>query len=847
MSAPALIVAIPLIVGVVAGTWSAAGFHAAPIVLAAAWLGAAIGLWRGKRFIVVLATIAGCLSAGGALGARAARASAEPSLLLWFETSPSRDRPVRLTAVLREDATLRPGSGQATAATGVGVTVDAVEIEGARVEGGARVTVAGALAGGVRHQWRAGRTVVMQVLLREPLDYRDPGVPSDRARLARQGIVLLGSVKSAALTMVTARGTWLGEAAAGLRARVRTATAASVGRWSPRSAGVVTAILIGDRSGLDAEDERRLQEAGTYHVIAISGGNIALLTALLVGAGRAARLPGRGTAAASIALLAFYGYAAGLAPSVLRATLAGMVYLSARALDHRGTALNALAVAGACAAVAAPLTVLDPGFVLSFGATVAIVTAASRVSPVFPRERGAGRARRWTRRLLSGAFALGAATLCAEIALAPVGARLFGRVSIAGLLLNFVAIPLTSIIQVAGLAAVAAAFISGAAAAACGWVAHVGTVALVRSASLVDFAPWLVLDIPPPAMWLIAVWYAGWGGLWAAHEPHLHLSAVVLAKVVRWRPAVRRLSLLMVGLTAVIMVRALPATSAFRVPDPPEGWTRLVFLDVGQGDATLVWPAGARPLLIDAGGVPGGTFDVGRRVTLPAAWAFGVRGLGELVLTHGDPDHIGGAPAILRALSPSAVWDGIPVPSHEPLQRLRAAAARARLPWVERRTGQTVTGGPVTLSVLNPPPPDWERQRVRNDDSIVLEARVGDVAVILPGDITKAVEPAVLAAFKPAPIVIVKAPHHGSAGSSSQAFVETLNPAAVIFSAGRRNPFGHPAPVVVERYRAAGARVFSTADDGAVVVDTDGVKVTIWTWNGKRLSLYAPTATHKDH
>src|SRR5439155_26836373 len=112
------------------------------------------------------------------------------------------------------------------------------------------------------------------------------------------------------VTTVGARGGRLSEAAAGFRAWVRAGTAGAVGRWSPRSAGVVTAILIGDRSGLDAEDERRLQEAGTYHVIAISGGNIALLTALLVGAGRAIRLPARGTAAASIALLAFYGYAA---------------------------------------------------------------------------------------------------------------------------------------------------------------------------------------------------------------------------------------------------------------------------------------------------------------------------------------------------------------------------------------------------------------------------------------------------------------------------------------------------------------------------------------------------------
>lgn len=841
MSAPAVLVALPLLAGVVAGALTGGGSRAGLIVLAAAWLAAAIGLWRRRGGVVLAATVAGSLAAGVALGSRAMDAAANPSLLGWFHESAAGDAPVRMTAVLREDANVT--------ATGVGVTVDAIEVEGRPVSGGVRVTIGGALAGGVRQGWRAGRTVALRVALREPLDYRDPGVPSDRARLARQGIVLLGSVKSSALTSMISRGTWLSEGAGALRASVRAATTRAVGRWSPRSAGIVTAILIGDRSALEPEDERRLQEAGTYHVIAISGGNIALLTALLVGAGRAARLPGRATAAASIALLAFYGYAAGLAPSVLRATLAGMVYLAARALDHRGTALNALAVAGACAAVTAPLTVLDAGFILSFGATVAIVTTASRLAPFLPREREAGRLRVWRRRLLSAAGALLAATMCAEIALAPIGARLFGRVSLAGLLLNFLAIPLMSIIQVAGLAAVALTVVSATAAGFCGWVAHAGTLALIRSASLVEVAPWLVLDVPPPAMWVIVIWYAGWGGVWAAHEPPAHLSAAALVKTRRWRRTVRLAALATICGSALTILRAPAAARAFRVPDPPQGWTRVVFLDVGQGDATLVWPAGARPFLVDAGGVPGTTFDLGRRVTLPASWAFGVRTLGALVLTHGDPDHVGGAPAILRALSPAEIWDGVPVPRHEALQRLRAAAARAGIPWIARRAGQsTVTAG-ATITVLNPPEPDWERPKVRNDDSIVLEVRVGDVAFILPGDITKAVEPDIVKRLIPSPLVIVKAPHHGSAGSSSDAFVEATHPAAVIFSAGRRNPFGHPAPVVVDRYRAAGTQVFSTADDGAVVVDTDGAKVTMWTWNGRRLSLsqHAPTASHKDH
>jgi len=808
MSAPALLLACPMLAGVAAAVVFGSGPPETIAVVALGWLAAAAAFWSGRRSIFPAAVAAGSFAVGAALGGQAERASRNAPILAWFREY-ARDAPAAIAGVLREDA--------ARTANGVSIVVDVSAIDGRRVSGGVRVSIAGDMAAAAASDWQAGREVSIAASLREPLDYRDPGVASDRLRLARQGIVLLGSAKSAALVTLRARGSVLSEAAGALRVWVRRATAASVGRWSPKSAGVVTAILIGDRGGLDPDDERRLQDAGTYHVIAISGGNIALLTAMLVALGRAVRLPPRATAAASMALVAFYGYAAGLAPSVLRATVGGTVYLGARTVDHRGTPLNALAVAAVFAAATAPLTLMDPGFVLSFGATVAIVAGASRLAPSPTRDRRAGAGRRACRTLLLGARTLCAATICAEIALAPVSARFFGRVSAAGLVLNFAAIPLMSVIQIAGLLAVAVAAVSTAAAAAAGWVAHVATLALLGSASLVDAAPWLVLDVPPPALWLVALWYLGW--------------LVILLG--RGRSA-RAPATAVVCVTAAIMLLSPGLARGHLAPAPAEGWTRVVVLDVGQGDATLLWPADARPMLVDAGGIPGSAFDLGRRVTLPAAWAFGVRSLEALALTHGDPDHIGGAPAIVRALRPAAIWAGIPVPRSEPLRRLREAADRAGIPWAERRTGQSLMLGPAKITVLNPPDPEWERQKVRNDDSIVLEVRIGDVAFVLPGDITKAVEPAVAARFEPAQVVIVKAPHHGSPGSSSPPFLAATHPAAVIFSAGRHNPFGHPAPAIVDRYRAAGAHVFSTADDGAVVVDTNGQHVRVWTWGSRR-------------
>jgi competence protein ComEC len=218
--------------------------------------------------------------------------------------------------------------------------------------------------------------------------------------------------------------------------------------------------------------------------------------------------------------------------------------------------------------------------------------------------------------------------------------------------------------------------------------------------------------------------------------------------------------------------------------------------------------------------------------------AFGVRSLDAFVVTHGDPDHIGGGRAVIRSLRPRAIWEGVPVPPHEPLRRLSEEAAAISAEWRTVQTGDRLRLSGVEIRVLHPPPPKWERQRVRNDDSIVLAIRLGDVEVLLPGDIGREGESQASTHVDAASITILKAPHHGSATSSTREFLDAVRPAAVIVSAGRANRFGHPAAVVVQRYRQMGVPMFSTAEDGAVVVDTDGRGVEMWgTWSGHRLTL----------
>lgn len=829
---PAAIVAIPFLIGSAAGilladapdSWLPLCAASAAILSGLAALG-----FLADDFApgVVVAAAAGCLLCGVSLGLGAARAAYRPVLLAWFDAREreAREGPVPIEGVLREDASLSPFGASITidvSCRGSG-SCEAQQVDSsasaAGAAGGVRLTIGGSGAEARLREWRAGRTVRLPARLRRPAPFGDPGVPDERRALARRGIVLVGAVKSAALVEVVAPGGLVEEAAGAARAWARRQLARHVGRWSPRSGAIASAILIGDRSGLSDEDERRLQEAGTYHVIAISGGNIAILTVLLLFAMRRAGVPPAASAAVAIAVLLFYAQITGGTPSVSRAVTAACVFLGGRILDHRGSGLNALAVAAVAAVSSSPLSAFDAGFVLSFGATLGILLGIPRfLRGRATRDRGTP-LQRFGRRAWAGVAGLFAATACAELALGPIGAALFSRITIAGLVLNFAAIPLMTVAQLASMAVLAAAPFADSAAGYCGHIAHLAASGLINSARLVDVAPWLSRDVARPAWWVMTMYYASCGAMLA-----------------RPRRCVR-LGFCGVALSAAFMLFVPAIASGTRAQPRPSGALRVAFLDVGQGDATVVMMPDGRALLVDAGGLAGTTFDVGERVLAPSLRAFGVRRLETLVLTHGDPDHIGGAPVVLERFSPRAVWEGVPVPPHPGLRALAALASSFHMSWRTVQAGDLETAAGVALTVLHPPPPDWERQRVRNDDSVVLDLRIGDVSVLLPGDIGGEGERMVIRRLNPGAVVILKAPHHGSASSSTAPFITAARPAAVVFSAGRGNRFGHPAPAVVERYRGAGALVFRTDEDGAVVVDTDGRTAWITTWSGRRVSV----------
>jgi competence protein ComEC len=720
------------------------------------------------------------------------------------------EAPVAIEGRLRADAALTE--------TGVTLSIDvaSIWIDGVALTtaGGIAVGVGGAVDAPSIDRWRKGTVIRAPVLLRRPARYLNAGLADQERALARRGTTLVGAVKSGALIETIAEGPWWERAASAVRARTRAALSRHVAPRSAQSHAIATAILIGDRTGLSLDVERRLQEAGTYHVIAISGGNIAILVGTLLAVFGALGLRGRLALVGTVGVICAYAFVAEGGASVARASLMAVIYLAVRLIDQRTAAANAIGLAGAAILLMSPLAVVEVGFWLTFGATAAILVCTSRI---LTSRLG------WRR----AAVSIVAGTIAAEIALMPIAALIFQRVTLAGLGLNFVALPAMTVVQLFSMLVVALDLASLATAAEwAGGVVHLGCLALTESARALDAAPWLTWRVPSPAPLAMAIYYAA--VVLAVASVRAGAAQAVSTRVLKWR----RASIVAIGTAAMLFIW-MAAAPAARVRASGDGRLHVTMVDVGQGDAALVTFPNGRTLIVDAGGASaGGDFDIGDRVLGPTLRARGLLGVDYLAVTHGDPDHIGGAASLVRDFEPREIWWGISVANHVPTARLRAEADRRRIAWRTLQRGDRVDIGGVEVLVHHPAAPDWERQRVRNDDSLVIELRYGDVSIVLTGDIGKEVEQSLLSTLDPRPLVVLKVPHHGSATSSTAAFLEKLHPAVAIIGVGRANPYGHPVPAVLDRLHTAGARVFRTDRDGQIDVVTDGRALHVETFGG---------------
>ncbi|MFG3661167.1 ComEC/Rec2 family competence protein [Streptomyces sp. NPDC047706] len=553
-------------------------------------------------------------------------------------------------------------------------------------------------------------------------------------------------------------------------------------------------LVVGDTSRITPDLDEAFKETDLAHTLAVSGSNLTIILALLLGPpGLAQRSERRGLAprlGISLRATAVLGGALTLAfvvvcrpdPSVLRAAACGAVALLALATGRRKSLIPALATAVLLLVLYDPWLARSYGFLLSVLATGALLTLA-------PRWSSALRGRRVPPRLAEALAAAGAAqALCA-----PVVAVLSARVSL-------VAVPCNLLVEFA----VAPATVLGFAALA------VAPVAMPVAKALAWCASW-------PAGWIAEVartgaalpgagvdWPGGWGGA-------ALLALATAAAVVTGRRLPRHPWLCAgCGVLLVLAVVQPPPLARVVTGWPPPGW-RLAMCDVGQGDATVLAAGPGTGIVVDTGPDP--------RLVDRCLRDLGITRVPLVVLTHFHADHVAGLPGVLRGRAVGAIeTTGFEEPE-EQVEFVHGEAAARGIAVTRAMAGERRRTGDLSWQVLWPPG-QASAPEGPNDASVAMLVRSAGLRMLLLGDLEPPAQRALLrtpAAALVGGVDVLKVAHHGSAYQDPE-LIRRAAPRLALISCGADNPYGHPAPSTVAALRDGGATVLRTDVHGALAV-----------------------------
>jgi competence protein ComEC len=683
--------------------------------------------------------------------------------------------------------------------------------------------------------------------------FRNFALPDPIPALARQGVVLRGTLL------------WFepGRVARGLSARIDQLRASARARieatFAPAARAMARALVLGE-SDLDPADDAAFRKSGLSHLLAVSGTHLVFavlgvlrgLEALLRRWSRlAVRWDVRRLAALiGLALAPLYADFSGGSGSAWRAAFMLLAVLGARALGRHAFSSRVIALSLALGWLGDGLVVFDPSFLLSLAATLGLLL----VGEITTRQHGTSAAelaeprRVELGKLLARISSAAVTSVAACLPCLPILLLLSPGLSLASVAANLLAGPLGEIVALPLCLTHVLAGPWPALERGLGLVASGALLVLREIARVTASIDWLYFELPPPGAWHIASVALGVAGLLGLRGvtwlPAAGSAAAAPARSAlrrwcaplrhwcaplrRWCAPLRRWSTpLWLGACASLLVGVeLAVRREYSAAHGRElGRLRVTALDVGQGDATLIDLPDGRLMLIDAGGLPGSSLDIGARVLLPILRARRRSRIDLLVLSHPHPDHYGGLAALSEGVSIGEFWYA-PEAGAEPgelsglLARVRHRAERVRA--TPELCEQGVRAPGYTIEVLAPcPGPVLGRSA--NDNSLVLRIRTAAGSALFVGDAERWAEARLLESH-PGELRadFLKVGHHGSRSSSSPEFIARVRPAVATISCGAGNRFGHPHAETLATLRAAGTQILRLDQSGSVEWQASG-------------------------
>lgn len=556
-------------------------------------------------------------------------------------------------------------------------------------------------------------------------------------------------------------------------------------------AAILTAVLFGGYKGIDKNVITDFATTGLIHILSVSGAHMALVAGLIRWLGNQFRLGSLTSATLAAIAVILYACISGLTPPVIRSAVMGIISLMAIVLGRESYAPAALSVTALGMLVYQPLLLYDISFQLSFGATAGLVFIYRQTLEFMAH---------WPSWLAEPL----AVTLSAQLGVLPVIAWYFNSFSLISFIANIFVLPIVELVIILGLAGVVLYTI----------IPVVGNIVFVISSLLIGniiLLTQFLASVPLSSVYVPSIGIAG-----------SVMYYILLAWTYGWcpfsLPRPRQLinqKPMYCVIAAIMIVVLITGYSAY-----PRHLS-VHFIDVGQGDATLVITPHGKAVLVDTGGSFNGTnFDIGERVVAPYLKHYGVTTVDYLILTHGHQDHAGGAAGVAANVRVNKVL----LPREEYSQAVQSLVhTKPAVLIIPTYIDQIFELDGVTFCIY-PAVAEGDRSRQKTSDneiSSVVRVSYGQHSFLITGDLEAKGE-AVLLNKEIKPCTVLKVGHHGAKTSTTAPFLKAVAPNYAVISVGYGNRFGHPHEETIKRLAERKTVVYRTDIHGAVVFTSNG-------------------------
>ncbi len=570
-------------------------------------------------------------------------------------------------------------------------------------------------------------------------------------------------------------------------------------------------LLVGDRSEISKEIKTSFINAGVIHVLAVSGLNVAFVIIIFFSLFSILPLSQNWKTLLTILALVAYMFITGATPSIVRATIMGIILLGGRMLERKSDIYNSIGVACIVILLVDARQLFDVGFQLSFLAVISMVyfyPMLYRLFQLLPENLKKSTAVDYTAKLFF-------ASLAAQLGTTPLTIVYFGRVSLIALLANVIVIPAINIALAIGFVVVLLSLISlwlaSIYAAACQLLLHL----TIRFVDIAANLPYAYVAIHQFALLQSILFYAAVLMIFHLGNRGLKQKLVIVVLVVA--------NLILFGI-------------GFSETWGKDGRLTVAFLDVGQGDAALLKFPDGKTMLIDAGPKTR-TYDAGERVILPFIKHSGVRKIDVALVTHPHDDHIGGLAYLIKNIQTGEVLESGQRYSSDIKRECDSLIGAKGIAHRIAHAGEQINEfDGARVYVLHPnsrfvSPKGESFDANPNDGSVVLKVVYGKCAVLFMGDVDQPAEWAITEIYGDfLKSDILKVAHHGSITSSTPQFVLKSKPMYAVISVGKFNSFNHPSAEVLRRYKTFDAQIVRTDELGAVMFECDGEKARRIDW-----------------